>query len=150
MGPTRAQQLLQLREEAGGEVTWSWLCNIGGADWKGLADSGKISRVRVQTWACWTGWEISVAVSCPKLRQRLRATRGGGFVARSVRNYNRGKWYGGTSVSCQTNALQEKMYTNINIKLKECIRYTSPANLEQVQTAYHEYTKLCTHGRNLS
>ena len=23
------------------------------------------------------------------------------------------KWYGGTSVSCQTNAFQEKMYTNL-------------------------------------
>ena len=56
------------------------------------------------------------AVSCPKLRQLndLKATkRGGGFVARSVRNYNRVKWYGGTSVSCQTNAFQEKMYTNL-------------------------------------
>ena len=28
VGPTRAQQFLQLREEAGGEVTGSWLCNI--------------------------------------------------------------------------------------------------------------------------
>ena len=54
MGPTRAQQFLELREEAGGEVTGSWLCNIGGVDWKGLADSGKkFSRVRVQTWAWW-------------------------------------------------------------------------------------------------
>ena len=26
------------------------------------------------------------------------------------------KWYGGTSVSCQTNALQEKMYTNLGNK----------------------------------
>ena len=34
------QQFLELREEAGGEVTGSWLCNIGGVDWKGLADSG--------------------------------------------------------------------------------------------------------------
>ena len=42
VGQTRAQQFLQLREEAGGEVTGSWLCNIGGVDWKGLADSGKI------------------------------------------------------------------------------------------------------------
>ena len=41
VGPTRAQQFLELREEAGGEVTGSWLCNIGGVDWKGLADSGK-------------------------------------------------------------------------------------------------------------
>ena len=24
------------------QVTGSWLCNIGGVDWKGLADSGKI------------------------------------------------------------------------------------------------------------
>ena len=43
LGSTRAQQFLQLREEAGGEVTGSsWLCNIWGVDWKGLADSGKI------------------------------------------------------------------------------------------------------------
>ena len=42
VGQTRAQQFLQLREEAGGEVAGSWLCNIGGVDWKGLADSGKI------------------------------------------------------------------------------------------------------------
>ena len=42
VGPTRAQQFLQLREEADGEVTGSWLCNIGGVDWKGFADSGKI------------------------------------------------------------------------------------------------------------
>ena len=40
VGPTRAQQFLQLREEAGGEVIGSWLCNIGGVDWKGLANSG--------------------------------------------------------------------------------------------------------------
>ena len=59
-----------------------------------------------------------MAVSCPKLRhlKRLRATREGGFVARRVRNYNRRKWYGGTSVSCQTNAFQEKMYTNLGNK----------------------------------
>ena len=31
-----------MREEAEGEVTGSWLCNIGGVNWKGLADSGKI------------------------------------------------------------------------------------------------------------
>ena len=37
-----------------------------------------------------------------------------------------------------------------NTKLKEYRRHTSPANLEQVQTAYKEYTKLCTHVRNLS
>ena len=37
-----------------------------------------------------------------------------------------------------------------NIKLKEYRRYTSPTNLEQVQTSYNEYTKLCTHVRNLS
>ena len=61
VGPTRAQQFLQLREEAGGEVMGSCLCNIGGVDWKGLADSGKVlSRVRVQMWACWAGWEIRV------------------------------------------------------------------------------------------
>ena len=30
----------------------------------------------------------------------------------SVRKYNRGKGSGGTSVSCQTNAFQEKKYTN--------------------------------------
>ena len=42
MGPTRAQLFLQLREEAGGDVTGSWLCNIGGVDWEGLANSGKI------------------------------------------------------------------------------------------------------------
>ena len=37
-----------------------------------------------------------------------------------------------------------------NTKLKEYRRHTSPANLEQVQTEYKEYTKLCTHVRNLS
>ena len=47
-------------------------------------------------------------------------------MARSVRNYNRRKWYGGTSVSCQTNAFQEKMYTNLGNKWdssqeKECV-----------------------------
>ena len=54
----------------------------------------------------------------PKIKtvKRLRARRGGGFVARSVPNYNRRKWYGGTSVSCQTNAFQEKMYTNLGNK----------------------------------
>ena len=41
VGPTRARHFLKLREETGGEVTGSWLCNIGGVDWKGLADSGK-------------------------------------------------------------------------------------------------------------
>ena len=46
---------------AGGEVTGSWLCNIGVVDWKDLADSGKKnSRVRVQMWACWAGWEIGM------------------------------------------------------------------------------------------
>ena len=42
VGPTRAQQFLQLREEAGGKVAGSWLRNVGGVDWEGLADSGKI------------------------------------------------------------------------------------------------------------
>ena len=42
VGPTRVLQFLELKEEAGGEVTESWLCNIGGVDWKDLADSGKI------------------------------------------------------------------------------------------------------------
>ena len=37
-------------------------------------------------------------------------------MARRVRNYNRGKGYGGTSVSCQTNAFQEKKYTNLGNK----------------------------------
>ena len=37
-----------------------------------------------------------------------------------------------------------------NTKLKEYRRHTSPANLEQVQTSYKEYTNLCTHVRNLS
>ena len=41
VGLTRAQQFLQLMEEAGGEITGSWLCNIGGVDWKGFAESGK-------------------------------------------------------------------------------------------------------------
>ena len=36
-----------------------------------------------------------------------------------------------------------------NTKLKAYRRHTSPANLEQVQTAYKEYIKLCTHVRNL-
>ena len=54
----------------------------------------------------------------PKIKtvKRLRATREGGFLARRVRNYNRGKWYGGTSVSCQTNTFQEKRYTNLGNK----------------------------------
>ena len=42
VGPTRAQKCLQLREEAGGKVTGSWLRNIGGVDWEGLANSGKM------------------------------------------------------------------------------------------------------------
>ena len=37
-----------------------------------------------------------------------------------------------------------------NTKLKEYRRHISPSNLEQVQAAYKEYTKLCTHVRNLS
>ena len=37
-----------------------------------------------------------------------------------------------------------------NTKLKAYRRHTSPANLEQVQTVYKEYTKLCTHVRNIS
>ena len=37
-------------------------------------------------------------------------------MARSVRNYNRRKSYGGTSVSCQTSAFQEEMYTNLGNK----------------------------------
>ena len=50
----------------------------------------------------------------PKIKtvKQLRATRGRGFMARSVHNYNRGKGHGGRSVSCQTNAFQEKKYTN--------------------------------------
>ena len=54
----------------------------------------------------------------PKIKtvKQLRATRGGGFVARSVRNYNRRKWYEGTPVLCQTNAFKEKMYTNLGNK----------------------------------
>ena len=57
MGPTRSQQILQLREEARGEVMRSWLYNIGGVDWEGLADSGKIVfKGRVQMWACRAGF----------------------------------------------------------------------------------------------
>ena len=41
VGPTRAYQFLQSREEAGGKVTGSLLHNIWGVDWEGLADSGK-------------------------------------------------------------------------------------------------------------
>ena len=37
-----------------------------------------------------------------------------------------------------------------NSKLKAYRRHTSPTNLEHVQTAYKEYTKLCTHVRNQS
>ena len=37
-----------------------------------------------------------------------------------------------------------------NTKLKVHRRHSSPANLEQVQTAYKEYTQLCTHVRNQS
>ena len=37
-----------------------------------------------------------------------------------------------------------------NTKLRAYRRHTSPANLEQVQTTYKEYTKLWTHVRNLS
>ena len=36
-----------------------------------------------------------------------------------------------------------------NSKLEEYRRHTLP-NMEKVQTAYKEYTKLCTHMRNLS
>ena len=55
-------------------------------------------------------------VSKIKTSKRLRATRGGGFVARRVCNYNRWKSYGGTSLSCQTCAFQEEMYTNLGNK----------------------------------
>ena len=51
-----------------------------------------------------------------KTFKRLRATKGGGFVVRRVHNYNRRKSYGGTSVSCQTSAFQEEMYTNLGNK----------------------------------
>ena len=37
-----------------------------------------------------------------------------------------------------------------NSKLKTYRRHTSPTKLEQVQTAYKEYTQLCTHVRNQS
>ena len=37
-----------------------------------------------------------------------------------------------------------------NSKLKAYRILSSPANLEQVQTAYKEYTQLCTHVRNQS
>ena len=37
-------------------------------------------------------------------------------MARRVRNYNRRKSYGGTSVSCQTSVYQEEMYTNLGNK----------------------------------
>ena len=37
-----------------------------------------------------------------------------------------------------------------NSKLKAYRRHTSPTNLEHVQTAYKEYTKICTHVRNQS
>ena len=37
-----------------------------------------------------------------------------------------------------------------NSKLKAYRRHTSPANLEKEQTAYKEYTQLCTHVRNQS
>ena len=37
-----------------------------------------------------------------------------------------------------------------NTKLKAYRLHTSPANQEQVQTTCKEYTKLCTHVRNLS
>ena len=37
-----------------------------------------------------------------------------------------------------------------NTKLNAYRRHTSPANLEQVHTVFKEYTKLCTHVRNLS
>ena len=37
-----------------------------------------------------------------------------------------------------------------NSKLTTYRRHTSPTNLEQVQTAYKEYTQLCTHVRNQS
>ena len=37
-------------------------------------------------------------------------------MARRVRNYNRNKSYGETSVSCQTSAFQEEMYTNLGNK----------------------------------
>ena len=39
------------------------------------------------------------AVSCPRLRLTIKGHEGWGFVARRVRNYNREKGYGGTSVS---------------------------------------------------
>ena len=43
---------------------------------------------------------------------RVRATRGGGFVVRRFRNYNRCKeGYRRTSVACQIDAFQEKTYT---------------------------------------
>ena len=55
-------------------------------------------------------------MSKSKTFKRLRATRGGGLVARRVHNYNRRKSYGGTSVSCQTSAFQEEMYINLGNK----------------------------------
>ena len=49
VGPTRADTFLQLREEARGEVTGSWLIH-----------EKLFSRVRMQMWACWAGWDIRV------------------------------------------------------------------------------------------
>ena len=42
MGPTRAQQFFTIEGGSGRKVTGSWLRNIRGVDWEGLADSGKI------------------------------------------------------------------------------------------------------------
>ena len=46
----------------------------------------------------------------PKIKtvKQLRGHEGRGLRGPEVHNYNRGKGHGGRSVSCQTNAFQEK------------------------------------------
>ena len=61
----------------GGKFTGSLLHNIEGVDWDALADSGKIVlRVRVQTWACWTGWERRVFWNWATCQKRCLLTWG--------------------------------------------------------------------------
>ena len=69
-----------------------------------------------------------------KTFKRLRATRGGGFVARRVRNYNRRKSYGGTSVSCQTSAFPGG---NVIINNNNCLKSNIQCIEIRVQWTVH-------------
>ena len=61
VGPTRAQQFLQLREEAGGKLQGLGYATLGEYIWRVWPIHEQfISMVRVKKWACWAEWERMV------------------------------------------------------------------------------------------